>query len=117
MRLWIIGCGNMASAMLRRWLASGVVAAEDVDVVNRQHRVLPIGVRQARDLPDAPPPDAVILGIKPHQLEAVAAVHRARVADAPLLISMLAGADPARLAAAFPGPVAIQTMPNLPVEL
>ncbi|MBB3471781.1 pyrroline-5-carboxylate reductase [Sphingomonas sp. BK345] len=117
MRLWMIGCGNMASAMLRRWLASGVVAAEDVDVVNRQHRVLPVGVRQARDLPDAPPPDAVILGIKPQQLDAVAAVHRARVAAAPLLISMLAGADPARLAAAFPGPVPVQTMPNLPVEL
>jgi len=117
MRLWMIGCGNMASAMLRRWLASGVVAAEDVDVVNRQHRVLPVGVRQARELPDTPPPDAVILGIKPQQLDAVAAVHRTRVAAAPLLISMLAGADPARLAAAFPGPIPVQTMPNLPVEL
>jgi pyrroline-5-carboxylate reductase len=117
MRLWMIGCGNMASAMLRRWLASGVVAAEDVDVVNRQHRLLPVGVRQARHLPDAPPPDAVILGIKPQQLEEVAPAHRARVAAAPLLISMLAGAAPERLAAAFPGPVPIQTMPNLPVEL
>ncbi|MDR6789951.1 pyrroline-5-carboxylate reductase [Sphingomonas sp. BE138] len=117
MRLWMIGCGNMASAMLRRWLASGVVAAGDVDVVNRTDRSLPGDVRQARTLPDGPPPDVVVLGIKPQQLDDVAAVHRDRLRDAPLLVSMLAGADPARLSAAFPGPLAIQTMPNLPVEL
>lgn len=117
MRLWMIGCGNMASAMLRRWLDSGVVAADDVDVVNRTDRVLPGNVRQARALPDGPPPDVVVLGIKPQQLDEVAAIHRERVRAAPLLVSMLAGPDPERLAAAFPGPVAVQTMPNLPVEL
>lgn len=117
MRLWMIGCGNMASAMLRRWLESGVVAAQDVDVVNRGDRVLPGNVRQARALPDGPPPDVVVLGIKPQQLDDVAAIHRERVRAAPLLVSMLAGPDPARLARAFPGPVAIQTMPNLPVEI
>ncbi len=117
MRLWMIGCGNMASAMLRRWLDSGVVAVADVDVVNRGDRLLPGDVRQARSLPDGPPPDVVVLGIKPQQLDAVAAIHRERLRDAPLLVSMLAGADPARLTAAIPGPVAVQTMPNLPVEL
>jgi pyrroline-5-carboxylate reductase len=117
MRLWMIGCGNMASAMLRRWLESGVVAATDVDVVNRHDRALPGDVRQARTLPDGPAPDVVVLGIKPQQLDEVAAVHRERVRAAPLLVSMLAGPDPARLSTAFPGPVAIQTMPNLPVEL
>lgn len=117
MRLWMIGCGNMASAMLRRWLDSDAIAAADVDVVNRGDRDLPGGVRQSRVLPDGPLPDAVVLGIKPQQLDEVAAVHRERLRDVPLLVSMLAGADPARLSAAFPGPVAVQTMPNLPVEL
>jgi pyrroline-5-carboxylate reductase len=117
MRLWMIGCGNMASAMLRCWLDSGVVAAGDVDVVNRTDRTLPGDVRQARVLPEGPPPDVVVLGIKPQQLDEVAAIHRERVRDAPLLVSMLAGPDPVRLAAAFPGPVAVQTMPNLPVAL
>ncbi|KQT32005.1 pyrroline-5-carboxylate reductase [Sphingomonas sp. Leaf412] len=117
MRVWMIGCGNMGSAMLRRWIASGVVAAADVFVVNRQDRALPAGVVQGRVLPDLPPPDVVVLGIKPQQLHAVAAVHAAAVAKAPLLVSMLAGADPAALSRAFPGPVAVQTMPNLPVEL
>ncbi|WP_443026247.1 pyrroline-5-carboxylate reductase family protein, partial [Sphingomonas sp. CCH9-F2] len=103
--------------MLRRWVDSGTVAAADVDVVNRTDRVLPDGVRQARELPDGPLPDIVVLGVKPQQLAEVAVRFAARLADAPLLVSMLAGCDPATLSAAFPGPVAVQTMPNLPVEL
>lgn len=103
--------------MLRRWIGSGVVAAKAVDVVNRADRDLPPGVRQNRELPDGAAPDVVVLGIKPQQLSDVAALHAARVASAPLLVSMLAGVDPAALRSAFPGPVAVQTMPNLPVEL
>ncbi|WP_373853909.1 pyrroline-5-carboxylate reductase family protein, partial [Sphingomonas adhaesiva] len=103
--------------MLRRWVDSGTVAAGDVDVVNRTDRALPDGVRQARDLPDGPLPDVVVLGVKPQQLADVAARFAGRLADVPLLVSMLAGCDPATLSAAFPGPVAVQTMPNLPVEL
>ena len=48
--LWLIGCGNMGGAMLRRWIDSGVVAADQVDVVNRSDRALPDGVRPARCL-------------------------------------------------------------------
>lgn len=117
MRLWMIGCGNMASAMLRRWLESGTVAPADVFVVNRSDRVLPGGVRQGREPPREAAPDAVVLGIKPQQLAEVAALHRDAVAAAPLLVSMLAGVDPAALSRAFPGPAAVQTMPNLPVAL
>lgn len=103
--------------MLRRWVESGTVAPADVFVVNRADRALPAGVRQGRALPDEAVPDAVVLGIKPQQLCDVAAIHRDAVAPAPLLVSMLAGVDPAALARAFPGPAAVQTMPNLPVEL
>lgn len=117
MRLWMIGCGNMGSAMLERWLASGTVAPADVFVVNRQDRALPDGVWQGRALPDEAAPDVVVLGIKPQQLAEVAPVHRDRVTAAPLLVSMLAGVDPAALSRAFPGPAAVQTMPNLPVAL
>jgi pyrroline-5-carboxylate reductase len=117
MRLWMIGCGNMGSAMLERWVDSGTVSGADVFVVNRHDRALPAGVRQGRALPEEAPPDVVVLGIKPQQLAEVASIHRDRVAAAPLLVSMLAGIDPAALARAFPGPAAVQTMPNLPVAL
>ena len=117
MRLWMIGCGNMGGAMLRRWIASGVVAATDVHVVNRGDRDLPDGVVQSRDLPDTPVPDIVVLGVKPQQLREVAARHAAHVAGARAIVSMLAGVDGDMLGAAFPGPEPIVVMPNLPVEI
>ncbi|WP_298813266.1 pyrroline-5-carboxylate reductase dimerization domain-containing protein [uncultured Sphingomonas sp.] len=117
MRLWMIGCGNMAGAMLRRWVASGVVSPGDVHVVNRTDRELPAGVVQERDLPATGAPDLVVLGVKPQQLDEVAARHAARVAAAPVIVSMLAGVDAAALRSRFPGPEPIVVMPNLPVEI
>ncbi|CAN5625937.1 pyrroline-5-carboxylate reductase [soil metagenome] len=116
-RLWLIGCGNMGGAMLRRWIDSGVVAAESVDVVNRAHRDLPAGVRQARALPDGPLPDAVMLAMKPQQLDEIAAAHAARLAGVPLLISILAGVEEPALAARFSAGGIVRAMPNLPVAI
>ena len=82
MRVWMIGCGNMAGAMLTRWIESGAVKAEAVDVVNRKDRALPAGVRQARALPTGAAPDIVVLGVKPQQLDEVAGLYADRVAGA-----------------------------------
>ncbi|QDZ09032.1 pyrroline-5-carboxylate reductase [Sphingomonas panacisoli] len=107
----------MAGAMLERWLASGTIAADAVDVVNRHDRTLPGNVRQARTLPDGPPPDLVMLGMKPQQLDDVAATHGPAISKAPLLVSLLAGVEEATLAARFPGPAIVRATPNLPVAL
>jgi pyrroline-5-carboxylate reductase len=114
-RLWLIGCGNMAGAMLSRWIESGTVDPADVDVVNRGDRALPGNVRQARDLPDGPLPDMVMLGMKPQGLGEIAERFAARLADVPVLVSILAGVETATLAARFPGPAIVRAMPNLPV--
>ena len=116
-RLWLIGCGNMGGAMLSRWLESGVVRGEDVDVVNRHDRALPPGVRQTRSLPEGPLPDAVMLAVKPQQLDDIVAAHGDRLRQVPVLISILAGVEQATLAARLPGPAIIRAMPNLPVAL
>jgi len=116
-RLWLIGCGNMAGAMLECWIESGVVAANTVDVVNRHDRTLPGHVRQARTLPDGPPPDLVMLGMKPQQLDEIVVTHGAVIAQAPLLVSILAGVEETTLAERFPGPAIVRAMPNLPVAL
>jgi pyrroline-5-carboxylate reductase len=105
----------MAGAMLRRWIESGVVAADAVDVVNRHDRDLPAGVRQGRDLPAGSLPDIVMLGMKPQQLDEVAARFSARLSDVPLLVSILAGVEESALAERFPGPNIVRAMPNLPV--
>jgi pyrroline-5-carboxylate reductase len=115
--LWLIGCGNMAGAMLRRWIAAGTVRGEDVFVLNRGDRDLPEGVRQGRVLPDGPLPDAVMLGMKPQQIDEVAGQIAGRIAGVPLLVSILAGAEEAALAARFDARAIVRAMPNLPVEI
>ncbi len=115
--LWLAGCGNMGGAMLRRWIASGVVAPGDVHVVNRGDRNLPAGVVQTRELPASGSPGMVVLGVKPQQLDEVAVRHAARIAAAPVIVSMLAGVDAVALRGRFPGPEPIVVMPNLPVEI
>ena len=116
-RLWLLGCGNMAGAMLERWIASGAVAADMVDIVNRHDRDVPGGVRQARRFPDGPPPDLVMLGMKPQQLDEIVAIHGAAIGKAPVLVSILAGVEEATLAERLPGPAIVRAMPNLPVAL
>lgn len=115
--LWLIGCGNMAGAMLRRWVVAGTLSGEDVFVLNRSDRELPDGVRQGRALPAGPLPDAVMLGVKPQQIDQVAGQVAERVAGAPLLISILAGVEEAALAARFATGAIVRAMPNLPVEI
>jgi pyrroline-5-carboxylate reductase len=116
-RLWLVGCGNMGGAMLRRWIETGVIAGRDVDVVNRGDRVLPEGVRQARELPDGPLPDMVMLGMKPQQLTEIARDHAARISGVPVLVSILAGVEEATLAGRFSAGAIVRAMPNLPVGI
>lgn len=116
-RLWMIGCGNMGGAMLRRWIASGMLPAEAVDVVNRGDRPLPAGVRQARALPFGAFPDIAVLAIKPQQLDEVAGRFADRLAGIPLLVSVLAGVEEAALARRFHAGAIVRAMPNLPVAL
>ena len=115
--LWLIGCGNMAGAMLRRWIAAGAVRGEDVFVLNRSDRALPEGVRQGRVLPDGALPDAVMLGVKPQQLDVIAAQIATRIAGVPMLVSILAGVEEAALVARFDAGAIVRAMPNLPVEI
>lgn len=107
----------MAGAMLRQWLASGTLAPSDVTVVNRSDRILPDGVVQLRALPDGPLPDAVMLGMKPQQIDHVAAAHGAAIAGVPLLLSILAGVEEAAIARRFTAGAIVRAMPNLPVAI
>ncbi|MFA6112852.1 MAG: pyrroline-5-carboxylate reductase [Sphingomonas sp.] len=116
-RIWLIGCGNMGGAMLRRWIASGVISADRVDVVNRADRDLPEGVRQARNLPEGPLPDMVMLGMKPQQIDEITGRYGDRLAGVPVLLSILAGVENATLAKRFHAGAIVRAMPNLPVGI
>jgi pyrroline-5-carboxylate reductase len=117
MRLLMVGAGNMGGAMLRRWLAAGMDAA-DVTVVSPSGRAMPAGVRVVDTIPDAgeAPFDVVILGLKPQQLGSLRGGPLAGHAPR-LLISILAGVEEATLATLCDAAAVVRAMPNLPVAI
>lgn len=116
--VWLVGCGNMAGAMLRRWLANGLDPAR-VTVVRPSGRPVADGVAVRTEPPaDGPAPAVAVLGCKPHQLDAVAPAVAPRLGPDTLLVSILAGVEIASLRRRFPRPRAVlRAMPNTPVAL
>lgn len=115
--IWLVGCGNMAGAMLRRWLAAGTVDAADVTVINRSGTLSIDGIRVVTEVPaDAPPPATLMLGMKPQQLDTVAATAVGGLRPK-LLLSILAGVEIATLGERFQAEAIVRAMPNLPVSI
>lgn len=115
--LWLVGCGNMGSAMLDGWIAAGVDPAH-VSVVRPSGRPVGHGVRVLDDYPEDEVPALVVLAMKPHQLDLVAPPLAPILDPRTLLVSILAGVEQASLRARFPVPATIvKAMPNLPVRL
>lgn len=112
--LWMIGCGNMGGAMLRRWLASGL-DADQVTVVTRSGRGVPDGVRALTAPPHGADPATIVLAVKPQQLDSVApALAHVRPK---MLLSILAGVEEAALARRIDAGAIVRAMPNLPVAI
>lgn len=115
--LWLIGCGNMAGAMLKRWLDVGLDPAA-VTVVRPSGAAVAEGVRVVTEPPGGPAPAVALLGVKPQKLDAVAPAYADHVGGDTILISILAGVDLASLRSRFSNARAIvRTMPNMPVAL
>ncbi len=112
----LVGCGNMAGAMLRRWLDAGL-APERVTAISPSGRTLPRGVRVERGWPlDDTHFDVVMLGVKPQRFGEL--LHGPAVTYSPrLLISIMAGVDLSTLREHFVAASIIRAMPNLPVAL
>jgi pyrroline-5-carboxylate reductase len=108
----LVGCGNMAGAMLTGWLAGGIPAAS-FTVVDPFRAEVPVGVTLLHALPEGRF-DAILLGIKPQGLDDVAPALSALVGPDTVLMSVLAGVEFDSLAARFPRAGAIvRIMPNL----
>ena len=113
----LVGCGNMAGAMLRGWLAAGA-DPERFTVADPARPALPEGVRWLDAVPAEGPFDAVLLGVKPQLLGAVAPQAATLAGPQTSVLSLLAGVDLATLAATFPHAAAhVRVMPNLAVEI
>jgi pyrroline-5-carboxylate reductase len=112
----MIGCGNMAGAMLDGWLAGGMDPAR-VTVVDPHAKEPRAGVRWLDALPVQTRFDAVLLGIKPQALSDVAPTV-APLTEGAVVLSILAGVELAVLAEHFPAAAGwVRIMPNLAAAL
>jgi len=116
--IWAVGCGNMAGAILRRWLATGMDPAR-LTVIRKSGAQFAEGVTVVTEPPaDGAVPSVVMLGIKPQMIDQVAPWLAPVLAPETLLVSILAGVEIAALRRRFPLPRAIlRAMPNTPVAL
>ncbi|ALJ14338.1 pyrroline-5-carboxylate reductase [Sphingopyxis macrogoltabida] len=119
-RMLLVGCGNMAGAMLDRWLAAGLdpaqVAIVDPFAAPRE------GIAHFASLADWSAADGtaewVMLGMKPQQLGEVAGDLAPVVQGDTHLLSILAGVSLADLAARFPAAKAqVRILPNLAARI
>jgi len=110
---WLVGCGNMAGAMVEGWRAGGIDLA-GVTVIRPSGTPVE-GVSTRTDYPDEVP-RFVMLGFKPQLLDEVAPSLAPHIVGETILVSMLAGVTAATLSDRFPDALAIvRIMPNLPV--
>jgi pyrroline-5-carboxylate reductase len=115
--LLMIGCGNMAGAMLEGWLAAGA-DPRMITVVRPSGRPPAPGIRTLTALPEDEVPAFVLLGVKPQKLAEIAPDLAPVLEPETILVSILAGTPLATLRGLFPLPrTVVKAMPNLPVSL
>ncbi|GAA0285144.1 pyrroline-5-carboxylate reductase [Alteraurantiacibacter aestuarii] len=113
----LVGCGNMAGAMLEGWLAAGRDPS-GFTVVDPVRDGAPGDIPVARQLPQAGEFDAILLGVKPQNLPDVAPQVAPLAGSGTVILSLLAGVELDVLAQHFPTARAhVRVMPNLAVSL
>lgn len=111
---WLVGCGNMAGAMVDGWRAGGLDLSR-VTVIRPSGTPVE-GIRTVTTYPEGDRPRFVMLGFKPQKLDEVAPGLAPFIGQDTSLVSMLAGVSAASLRDRFPDARAIvRVMPNLPV--
>ena len=114
---WIVGCGNMGSAIVEGWRSAGIDLSGAV--VIRPSGTPVEGVRTVASFAEAgPPPKLVLLAVKPQTLDELAPRLKPWLTSKAVLVSVLAGVEANTLKELFPGTGAIvRAMPNLPVAI
>ena len=112
--VWLLGCGNMGGAMLRRWLGAGLDPRR-VTVITRSGAGVPSEVRAAAAPPVDEQPATLVLAVKPQQLDTV--VPALAGLQPRLLVSILAGVEEQALASRLSAGAIVRAMPNLPVAI
>lgn len=115
--LLLVGCGNMAGAMVEGWRAANMDLSQ-ATAIRPSGTPVP-GVRTVTTIGEAgTPPGVVLLGFKPQILDEVIPQLDATISEQTIVISLLAGVEVESLRDRFPRAAAIvRVMPNLPVSV
>ena len=115
LRLQMIGCGNMGSALLAAWLEGGL-SAKNVSISvtsdaskQRLETEFPGVQVHVNDMPDVNA-DIIVLGVKPQQMDTVTTQLEKRDA---LFLTLAAGLPLSH----YPFPRIVRAMPNTPVRV
>jgi pyrroline-5-carboxylate reductase len=119
-QLLLVGCGNMAGAMLTQWLAAGLDPAQ-VSIVDPFADPRD-GIAHYKSLEDwqaaGVTADWIMVGMKPQQLGSVAKTLAPVLTGETRLLSILAGVSLADLAARFPiAKSQVRIIPNMPASI
>lgn len=121
MKLGVIGCGKMATALVQGAIRGGVVAKEDVIGCARSEKsraafTEATGAKAVTGIDEATTAsDVLMLGTKPGDAPAALAIAvEAADGEAKLLISLAAGLTLPTLESLAPGFRVVRTMPNTP---
>lgn len=115
--LWLIGAGNMGSALLRGWLAAGFSGAGSI-VIDPRKAELPDGRSASPAVPShAPVPDVLILAVKPQAFDLVAAELIPYINDQTSILSLLPGITVSQIRRTLRLQKVARLMPNLPVSI
>jgi pyrroline-5-carboxylate reductase len=114
---WVVGCGNMAGAILEGW-RSGGLDLSPLTVIDPVAKTIE-GARYVSSIEEAgAAPKLVLLGFKPQGLAEIAPRLRPFLGAETIVLSILAGVEIATLHRHFPDTHAIvRAMPNLPVAI
>jgi len=116
-KILLVGCGNMAGAMLEGWLADGADPAR-FTIVDPVRETAPGGIAVNRTLPADGTFDAILLGVKPQNLGEIAPSLEPLAGEGSTILSLLAGVELETLRARFPRAGGlVRIMPNLAVAL
>src|SRR5580693_9168388 len=118
----LVGCGQMGSAMLRGWLASG--AASRFVVVEPAHAPEALAAasrvsshQSAAELAGDLAPDAVVFAVKPQGIGDIAPDYRRFARPGTVFMSIAAGTTIAGLARHLGDAAIVRVMPNTPAAI
>ncbi|MGB3721877.1 MAG: pyrroline-5-carboxylate reductase [Pacificimonas sp.] len=113
MKIVMVGCGNMAGAMLKRWLPSD---KHDFTIVDPGLEAAPADTQLFGAFNDVSDMrfDLVIVGIKPQMIDRILPAYADVLANGGFAISIAAGVGAERISSALGGAPVIRIMPNLP---